>query len=136
MPFPSPGDLSDPGIEPGSPTLKTDFLLSEHTLVKKVFIFINFLLVFPGGSVVKNLPAIQETQIQSLVREDPPEKGMATHSSILSWRIPWIEKPGRLHPWGLKELDTTEQLTLSLTFHITLSVYTIFCLSIRPRMYT
>ena len=84
---------------------------SEHTLVKKVFIFINFLLVFPGGSVVENLPAIQETQIQSLVREDPPEKGMATHSSTLPWRSPRTEEPGR----GCKESDTTEkQLSLSL----------------------
>ena len=42
-----------------------------------------------------------------------PLKGMATHSSILAWRIPWTEEPGRLFsPWGCKELDTTEQLTL------------------------
>ena len=59
----------------------------------KVFVFINFLLGFPGGSVVKYLPAMQETQIQSLGREDPLEKGMATQSSILAWRIPWTEKP-------------------------------------------
>ena len=45
---------------------------------------------------VKNLPAVQETQIQSLSQEDPLEKGMATHSSILAWRIPWREEPGRL----------------------------------------
>ena len=45
---------------------------------------------------VKNLPAMQETWVQSLVWEDPLEKGMATHSSILAWRIPWIEEPGRL----------------------------------------
>ena len=51
---------------------------------------------FPGGSVVKNLPAIQETQVQSLGLEDPLEKGMATYSSILAWRIPWTEKPGGL----------------------------------------
>ena len=43
---------------------------------------------FPGGSVVKNLPAMQETWVQSLDQEDPLEKGMATHSSILAWRIP------------------------------------------------
>ena len=48
---------------------------------------------FPGGSVVKNLPAMQETQVQSLGREDPLEKGMATHSHILAWRIPWVEEP-------------------------------------------
>ena len=47
---------------------------------------------------VKNLPSMQETQVQSLGWEDPLEKGMATHSSILAWRIPWTEKRGRLNP--------------------------------------
>ena len=46
--------------------------------------------------MVKNLLAIQENRIQSLGQEDPLEKGMATHSSILAWRIPWTEEPGRL----------------------------------------
>ena len=49
------------------------------------------------AQMVKNLPAIQETQVQSLGQEIPLEKGMATHSSILAWRIPWTEEPGRLH---------------------------------------
>ena len=44
--------------------------------------------------MVKNLPAMQETQVRSLSWEDPLEKGMATHSSILAWRIPWTEEPG------------------------------------------
>ena len=44
---------------------------------------------FPGGSVVKTLPAMQETRVPSLSREDPLEEGMATHSSILAWRISW-----------------------------------------------
>ena len=48
------------------------------------------------GETVKNLPAMQETRIQSLGQEDPLEKGMATHSSILAWRIPWTEEPGKL----------------------------------------
>ena len=50
---------------------------------------------FPGGSVEKNPPAMQETQeirVQSLGREDPLEEGMATHSSILAWKIPWTEE--------------------------------------------
>ena len=64
-----------------------------------------------GDSGIKNLPAMQETGVQSLGREDPLEKGMATHSRILVWRTPWTEETG---PWGDKELDTTEQLTLSL----------------------
>ena len=55
--------------------------------------------------MVKNLPAkqeMQETQVQSLGWEDPLEKGMATHSSILAWRIPWTDKPGRLQSMGLQ----------------------------------
>ena len=46
--------------------------------------------------MVKNLLAMRDTQVQSLSQEDPPEKGMATHSSILAWRIPWTEEPGQL----------------------------------------
>ena len=56
------------------------------------------------AQMVKDLPATQETWVQSLGWDDPLEKGMATHSSILAWRIPWIEEPGQLHPWGCKEL--------------------------------
>ena len=52
---------------------------------------------------VKNLPATQETRVQSLGQEDPLEKAMATHSSILAWRIPWTEEPGGYRPWGHKE---------------------------------
>ena len=52
------------------------------------------------AQMVKNLPAMQETQVQSLGSEDPLEKGMATHSSILTWRIPWTEDPGGLHSMG------------------------------------
>ena len=48
------------------------------------------------AQIVKNLPAMQETQIQSLGWEDPPEKGMSTHSIITAWIIPWTEEPGRL----------------------------------------
>ena len=51
---------------------------------------------FPGGSVVKNLPAVQETWARSLGQDDPLEKEMATHSSILAWEIPWVEEPGGL----------------------------------------
>ena len=50
--------------------------------------------------IVKNLPAIVETQVQSLGQEDPMEKGMATHSGILAWETPWTEKPGGLHSVG------------------------------------
>ena len=56
--------------------------------------------VFPSGSVVKNLPAMQETQIRSLGWEDPLEKEIATHSRLLAWRIPWTEESGRLQSMG------------------------------------
>ena len=58
---------------------------------------------FPSGPVAKNLPAMQEpqeTQFRSLGREDPLEEGMATHCSILAWKIPWTEKPGGLQSMG------------------------------------
>ena len=56
------------------------------------------------AQMVKNLPAMQETQVQSLGQEDPLEKGMATHSSILAWRIPWTEEPGGLQSTGLQRV--------------------------------
>ena len=56
---------------------------------------------------------MQETPVQSLGQEDPPEKGMATHSSILAWRIPWTEEPGG--PWGCKESDTTNTVSAALS---------------------
>ena len=52
--------------------------------------------------------------VQSLDWKDPLEKGIATHSNILAWRIPWTEKPGRLQSMGRKESDTTEGLTLHM----------------------
>ena len=55
---------------------------------------------FPDGSVVKNLTAMQKTPVRSLGWEDPLEEGMATHSSTLTWRIPWTKKPGRLQSRG------------------------------------
>ena len=64
--------------------------------------------------MVKNLPAVQESRVRSLGGEDPLEKGMATHSSILAWRIPWTEEPDGLQSMGLQESDTTGRLTLSI----------------------
>ena len=64
------------------------------------------------AQTVKNLPTMLETWVQSLGREDSLEKGMEIHSSILAWRIPWMEEPGG--PWGHKESDMTEQVTLPL----------------------
>ena len=54
--------------------------------------------------MVKNLPAMQDTWVQSLGQEDPLEKGMTTHSSILAWRIPWTEEPSGLQSMGLQRV--------------------------------
>ena len=78
--------------------------------------------------MVKNVPAMWETSVQSLGREDPLEKGMATHSSILAWRMPWTEEPGRLSPWNHKELDIGERLTLSLFSLLLLRTEKVFVL--------
>ena len=87
--------------------------LSWIIKIKSTHQISNPFLSFPSASLVaqsvKNPPAVWETWIRSLCWEDPLEKGKATHSSILAWRIPWIYSP-----WGCKELDTTEQLSLSL----------------------
>ena len=56
------------------------------------------------AEMVKNVPAVQETQVRPLGREDPPEKEMATHSSTLAWEIPWTQEPGRLQSMGLQRV--------------------------------
>ena len=70
---------------------------------------------FPGGAVVKNPPAMQEIRVWSLGQEDSPEKGMAIHTSILAWKVPWTEEPSRLqsmgsqrvgHDWATKHTHT------------------------------
>ena len=64
------------------------------------------------AQMVKNLLAIQETQVtwvQSLGREDPLEKGTATHSSIRAWRIPWMEEPGRLQSMGSQRVGMSDK---------------------------
>ena len=76
------------------------FLLPMH-----LFWGLNLILFkgLPGGSALKSLPAVQELQetwVQSLSQEDALEKGMATHSSILAWGIPWMEEPGELRSMG------------------------------------
>ena len=64
-------------------------------------------LGFPGASMIKNLSTTLEMQIQSLSQEDPLEKEMATHSSIVAWRIPWTEEPGGLQSIRWQELGMT-----------------------------
>ena len=61
---------------------------------------------FPGGSAVKNLPAMQDTRVQSLNWKDPLEEGMGTHSSILAWRISGTEEPGGLQSTGVTKSRT------------------------------
>ena len=71
------------------------------------------------AQMVNNLLLMQETWVRSLGLEDSLEEGMATHSSILAWRITWTEEHGRLYsPWGCQESDMTEPLTLSLNSKI------------------
>ena len=65
--------------------------------------------------LVKNPPALWETQVRSLDWEDPLEKGMATHSSILAWRIPWTEEPGRLQSAGLQSLTRLGNFTFTFS---------------------
>ena len=66
------------------------------------------------AQTVQKMATMWKTWVWSLSREDPLEKEMATHSSILAWRIPWTEEPGGLYsPWDCKESDTTEWLTVS-----------------------
>jgi len=101
LPFPSPGDLRNPGVKPGSPTLQADALPSEPP-GKSCSIpgsgrppgeGIGYPLQYSWASLVaqlvKNLPAMREIWVQSLVWEDLLEKRKATLSSILAWRIPW-----------------------------------------------
>ena len=69
-----------------------------------LYILLDFLM----AQTVRNLPAMREIWVQSLSWEDPLERGRATHSSILAWRIPWTEEPGGLQSMGYKESDTTK----------------------------
>ena len=75
--------------------------------------WINIMCLYRASLIaqwVKNLPAMQENWVRFLGREDPLEKEMATHSSVLAWRIPWTEEPGGLQSMELQESDTTEWL--------------------------
>ena len=87
LPFPSPGDLPNPEIEPKSPALEADALTSKPPGKK-------------NGMDESICRARIEMQILSLGREHPLEKGMATYSSILAWRILWTDEPGELQSMG------------------------------------
>ena len=112
LPFPSPGDLPNPGVEPGSPTLQADTLPSEPP-GKSCSIpgsgrppgeGIGYPLQYSWASLVaqlaKNLPAMREIWVQSLVWEDLLEKRKATLSIILAWRIPWTVQSVELQRVG------------------------------------
>ena len=73
-------------------------LSNDFKLIQKILAL--FFVAFKVAQIVKNLPTMQETQVQSLGQEDTLEKGMGTHSSILAWRILWTEEPGRLQSMG------------------------------------
>ena len=79
------------------------------------------------AQTVKNFPTVREIQVQSLSQEDPLEKEMATHSSILAWRIPWTEKPGGLQSMGRKESDMTEPLTTFTFLQVEKDSYVLSC---------
>ena len=67
------------------------------------------------AQAVKNLPAMRQTWVESLGGEDPLEKAVATHSSILAWKIGWTEAPGGLQSMGSQESDTTEATDIALS---------------------
>ena len=96
--------------------------------------FIFYLYSFPDGSVVKNLPGMQGTWVQSLGWKDPLEKEMATHSSILAWWIPWTEEPGGLQSTGLQRVghDWATSLHFTLGNLSTLLARTIFSMWMPP----
>ena len=79
---------------------RTVYLNTGVIRERKIFHHMYSMWDFPGGSVVKNSPAMQEIRVWSLSQEDPLEKGMATHSSILAWEMLWTEEPGRLQSVG------------------------------------
>ena len=72
----------------------------------------------PWWQTVKCLPTMWETWVRSLGREDPLEKEMATHSSILAWEIPWTEESGSLRSMGRKESDTTKPLNCHFSMQV------------------
>ena len=96
-----------------------------------IYIYIYCYMGFPGDWVVRNLPAMQETWVQSLGQEDPLEKGMKTHSSILAWRIPCTEEPDGLQSMGpqrvRRDLDTEQQQhTVYIYIHTYIYTYCIY----------
>ena len=90
--------------------VETDILQRKVKVFSDYYDELLSTLGFPDGSVVNNPSAKQETLAQSLGREDPLEKDMATHSSTLAWRIPWTEEPGRLQAIESDTAEVTERV--------------------------
>ena len=80
------------------------FSIEIQLKYKLYFILCIYFGAFLVAQMVKNLPAMQENHVRSLGGEDPLEKAMATHSSILAWKISWTEEPGRLQSMGLQRV--------------------------------
>ena len=94
-----------------------EFVFNRYLFVIKCkMLFFKLIGASLVTQMVKNLPAMQDTQVQSLSWADALEKRMATNSSILAWRISWMKSMASCSLWGRKEFDTTEQLTLLLPF--------------------
>ena len=98
-------------------TLNVEFFFFFIVGVLRVIV-ISVMLDSPVSQTIKCLSAIKETQVQSLGREDPLEKEMATHSGIRAWKIPWMEEPGRLQSMGSQGVrhDSVTSLSESLLF--------------------
>ena len=110
LPFLPPGDPPDPGIKPECPALASRFFTAEpREALVKVSSRVHASIIPGGEESACQLRKCKDTQVRSLGREDALEKEMATHSSILAWRVPWTEEPGGLQSTGLQS-QTTEQL--------------------------
>ena len=103
------------------------FFACLSLLLKPLLFQFRYCVLTKWGSLIaqwiKNLPTIQETQFSSLDWEDPQEKKMATHSSILACRISWIEEAGGLQSMGSQELDTTQQLNYYYHYYCVLRLF-------------
>ena len=109
-----------------------------------VFMCVCVCYVFPDGSNVKNPPAVQETQVWSLGREDSLENGVANHFSILAWRIPWTEEPGELQSMGLQRVGHNWNdsacmhvcVYVCIYIYVCIYMYICICMYIYMCMYT
>ena len=100
--------------------LYTSSIWNQHS-VSWLYYFLSSLFMLPWQLRHKSLPVMQEIQLPPLVQEDPLEEEMATHSSILGWRIPWTEKPGGIQSMGSQRIrhNLTEQLSFWFTSRFT-----------------